>query len=45
VQTVELVRSHLGPKPWYEHLAAWQLAADLPPRTDHHEGGQPDRLG
>lgn len=30
VRTVELVRSHLGPKPWYEHLAAWQLAADPP---------------
>jgi RNA 2',3'-cyclic 3'-phosphodiesterase len=31
VRTVELVRSHLGPKPWYEHLAAWQLALDPPP--------------
>ena len=31
VRTVELVRSHLGPKPWYEHLAAWQLAPDPPP--------------
>jgi len=26
VDTVELVRSHLGPKPRYEHLAAWRLA-------------------
>ena len=26
VETVELVRSHLGPKPRYEHLAAWPLA-------------------
>ena len=26
VETVELVRSHLGPKPRYEHLAAWRLA-------------------
>jgi 2'-5' RNA ligase len=26
VEQVELVRSHLGPKPWYEHLGAWQLA-------------------
>ena len=26
VSAVELVRSHLGPKPWYEHLAAWPLA-------------------
>jgi 2'-5' RNA ligase len=26
VQAVELVRSHLGPKPWYEHLASWPLA-------------------
>jgi 2'-5' RNA ligase len=26
VGTVELVRSHLGPKPRYEHLAAWSLA-------------------
>jgi RNA 2',3'-cyclic 3'-phosphodiesterase len=25
VETVELVRSHLGPKPWYEHLGAWSL--------------------
>ena len=25
VQAVELVRSHLGPKPWYEHLAGWPL--------------------
>jgi RNA 2',3'-cyclic 3'-phosphodiesterase len=31
VGTVELVRSHLGPKPWYEHLAAWQLPPDPPP--------------
>jgi 2'-5' RNA ligase len=37
VQTVELVLSHLGPKPWYEHLGEWQLALDLPagtPATD-----------
>ena len=26
VRQVELVRSHLGPKPWYEHLAAWPLS-------------------
>ena len=26
VQSVQLVRSHLGPKPWYEHLAAAPLA-------------------
>ena len=26
VQSVQLVRSHLGPKPWYEHLAASPLA-------------------
>jgi RNA 2',3'-cyclic 3'-phosphodiesterase len=26
VETVELVRSHLGPQPRYEHLAAWRLA-------------------
>jgi 2'-5' RNA ligase len=26
VHSVELVRSHLGPKPWYEHLAGWPLA-------------------
>jgi 2'-5' RNA ligase len=25
-ETVELVRSHLGPKPWYEHLGTWGLA-------------------
>lgn len=31
VRTVVLVRSHLGPKPWYEHLAAWRLAPDPPP--------------
>ena len=24
-ETVELVRSHLGPKPWYEHLGTWRL--------------------
>jgi 2'-5' RNA ligase len=24
-ETVELVRSHLGPKPSYEHLGAWRL--------------------
>jgi RNA 2',3'-cyclic 3'-phosphodiesterase len=27
VRTVELVRSHLGPKPWYEHLAAFPLGS------------------
>ena len=26
VRQVELVLSHLGPKPWYEHLAAWPLS-------------------
>ena len=26
VETVELVRSHLGPRPWYEHLGVWPLA-------------------
>jgi 2'-5' RNA ligase len=26
VRSVELVRSHLGPKPSYEHVAAWPLA-------------------
>jgi 2'-5' RNA ligase len=26
VGTVELVRSHLGPKPSYDHLAGWSLA-------------------
>lgn len=25
VEAVELVRSHLGPRPWYEHLGAWRL--------------------
>jgi 2'-5' RNA ligase len=24
-ETMELVRSHLGPKPWYEHLDVWRL--------------------
>ena len=26
VETVELVRSHVGPRPRYEHLAEWRLA-------------------
>jgi 2'-5' RNA ligase len=26
VRTVELIRSHLGPNPWYERVAAYPLA-------------------
>ncbi len=31
VDTVELVRSHLGPRPQYDHLEAWSLAGPGPP--------------